>query len=71
MPVPEDYVFSCSQRGLGHGLYPGSVDDVDGTEDQGGCSGSAVRSKKDILAPHVEPRKPVQGAYWVVARGDR
>ena len=57
LPVPEDYIFGCSQR-----AQPRAA----------ACAGASARGNvaaMTVPVVHAEPRKPVQGAYWVVGSG--
>ena len=55
LPVPEDYIFGCSQR-----AQPRAATCA-------GARGNVAATTAPVV--HAEPRKPVQGAYWVVGSG--
>ena len=60
LPIPEDYVFACPQRSCS----AEQVDEVAGPA--GGPNGRSREVAMTAPETHAEPRKPIQGAYWVV-----
>ena len=67
LPIPEDYIFACTQRRcsdekLASAVAAGGTAAAPG----GGPNGRSREVATTAPETHAEPRKPIQGAYWVV-----
>jgi hypothetical protein len=64
LPIPEDYIFACTQRRCSDETLASAV--AGAAAPGGGPNGRSREVATTAPETHAEPRKPIQGAYWVV-----